>query len=496
MADTIMVAYSFNQDNPLQVEAELGAIRALVQQTKCKIDPQENSNQQQIEDRLIKIGKDILIFHFAGHAGGASIELNDEFSPEMNFTDMKVFSQVIAKDASGLRLVFLNGCSTKEQSVYLRNQGVPAVISTTLPLDDVYALKFARRFYELFFKNERNLSLKEAFERALQSFNSLENMQFFTETGGLKNENLIHPAKRGSFVLPPDNSGEIYQLEGDTDVLNQTFAEWQSQVTDSDSKLLDLDKVVPVNGGPKLDDAHLLCDRGSQVSLFHSILSKKAAGQLPQPHFIFINGHNSDGVSELLQRLDKYLLPAACGNCAHRLETLKFPDEAFFGIENDPQKPMLALEEIFQTQVVNNSAQGFGDNSLFVFCHKIYKPFWKNGIEALFRHYIGAYSNTLQQISPRIVVLFLLVHSGKPEQKPMLKEFADMYRRLKTDFDQQMEYFENLPLIEEGDLFEWHDEVFQASWDVGEFPIEKSDMFYVEAMNYMKTVIAANKTNA
>lgn len=496
MADTIMVAYSFNQDNPLEVDAELKAIRELVQKTKCKIDPLPLANQQQIEERLMLLNKSILVFHFAGHAGGAAIELNDGFSDTVTFTDMKVFAETIAQDAGALRLVFLNGCSTKDQSEYLRNQGIPAVISTTLPLDDGYALEFARFFYRWFLSKELNLSLQSAFTKALKSFNSSDKTRFFTETGELKNQNLLHPAKRGNFILTQDDPREIYQLEGDAAVLGQTFDEWQSKAAETESKPLDLDKAAPANGGPHFDDAYLLCDRGDQVNLFNRILVDKAAGKLPQPHFIFINGHNSDGVSELLLRLDKYVLPSVCGQFGHRLETLKFPDEAFFDLENDPKKPMLALEEIFQTQVVNKPGQGFGDNSLFVFCHKIYKPFWKEGIEALFRHYIGGYSNTLRQLSPRIVVLFLLVHSGKPEQKPMLTQFGDMYRRLKSDFNSQMEFFEALPLIEEGDLFEWHDEVFQTSWDTTEYPIEESDMFYLDAVRYMKKVITANKSNA
>ena len=147
MADTIMVAYSFNEDNPLNVPKELRAITELVQQTKCKIDPLPKANQFQLENRFMLLKQDILIFHFAGHAGNASIELNDGFSEEMFFTDMKVFSEIIAADATALRLVFLNGCSTKDQSEYLRSQKVPAVISTTLPLDDIYALRFAHLFY-------------------------------------------------------------------------------------------------------------------------------------------------------------------------------------------------------------------------------------------------------------------------------------------------------------------------------------------------------------
>lgn len=225
-----MVVYSFNRNKPLQVDAELSAIRELVQKTKCKIDPLQNPDQKKIERRLLLLNKDILIFHFAGHAGGAAIELSDGKSDNMTFTDMRVFAETIAQDAHAMRLVFLNGCSTQDQSDYLRDQGVPAVISTTLPLDDDYAFDFAKQFYEFFFDRDYNLTLQGAFDRALRSFNSSDNTRFFTDTGEIKNRELLHPAKRGVFQFPFNGPRKIYQLEGDPKVLNQTFNEWQAPI--------------------------------------------------------------------------------------------------------------------------------------------------------------------------------------------------------------------------------------------------------------------------
>lgn len=498
MADTIMVAYSFNPDKPLKVTAELKAITELVQKTKCKIDPLENASQKQLEDRLALLGKEVLIFHFAGHAGGAAIELNDGFSENMNLTDMQVFSEIIGQDARALRLVFLNGCSTEDQSAFLRKQGVPVVISTTLPLDDDYAFAFAKLFYDKFFNRELNFDLQTAFEKTLLSFRSKTDTKLLDANGALLNPALIHPGKRGLFRIAPDTPREIYRIDGDVAVLAQTFADWQASLPlRQPEQITDLDKTKPVSGGVSQDDAYLLCDRGAQSDTFRKILRGKVQGKFPDPSFIFINGHNLDGIPDLLQRFEYYIVPEVCSGYSCRLDPVKFPDADFFDLPDDEKKPLLHLEEIYREQVVNKPGQKLGENSLLLICHKIYKPFWKNGLENLFHYYLNDYSNVMRrQIGERVIVLFFLVHTDKPEQKEVLNNFAGLYKKLKNDFPDRVEYFEKLPLIEEGDLLEWHDDVFRSALDTADYPIDVPEMFFTDASKYMKKVIAGHKRNA
>jgi len=376
MADTIMVAYSFNQNKPLQVTAELKAITELVQKTRCKIDPLEKASQKQLEDRIVLLGRAILIFHFAGHAGGASIELNDGFSEEVFLTDMQVFSQIIAQDAHALRLVFLNGCSTEDQSAYLRAQGIPVVISTTLPLEDGYAFAFAKLFYDKLFNKETGLSLQKAFDNTLRSFKSKDITQLFDANGNIKNDTLLHPTKRGNFAITPNTPKEIYRIDGDPVVLGQTFAEWQIEtLAQPANPITDLDKTKPVSGGLFLDDCYLLCDRKTQTDALRKILRGKVQGQYPEPNFIFGNGHNDDCIPELLLRFKKYVLPEICSGFNNRVDELNFPDADFFDLPGDEKKPMLHLQEIYREKLLNTSGQKFSDDTLFLICHKIFKPF-------------------------------------------------------------------------------------------------------------------------
>jgi len=101
-----------------------------------------------------------------------------------------------------------------------------------------------------------------------------------------------------------------------------------------------------------------------------------------------------------------------------------------------------------------------------------------------------------QQIGERIVVLFFLVHTDRPEQKESLENFTKMYANLKKDFPERVEYFEKLPLIEEDDLLQWHAEMFDNSLDTDEFPIENPEMYFIKARKYMKEVLNERKRNA
>lgn len=496
MADTIMVAYSFNEDNPLKtVQLELNAITMLVQKTKCKIDPLVKATQVQLENRIALLKDDILIFHYAGHAGDASVELNDEFTGEMYFTDMKVFAEIIAADATALRLVFLNGCSTADQVNFLLDQKIPAVISTNLPLDDNYAFEFAKLFYEKFFNKETNLSLQKAFDNTIRSFNAKENTKFFTDAGELNNPELIHPAKRGSFKIGPNTNKSIYRLDGETAVREQTFADWQITAVTQLQPVTDLDKTKPINLGLS-EDCYLLCDRQGQADTVRDIIKKKMQGALPDPNFIFINCHNNDGPPDLLQRFEKYVLPELCTGGA-RLDYLKFPPPDFFDIGNDPQKPLEHLKNIYNEQVSNKSQQKFGNDTLLILCHKIYKPFWKEGLKPFFEYYLDDYSKILrQELSERLVIFFLLIHAGKPEQLETLPKYAGLYETLKANRENRVDYFKELPRIEDVDILEWHDNVFKSALDTGKYPIEPPEMYFVEAREIMKGIITARNTHA
>ncbi len=109
-----------------------------------------------IIDYLTKFKDRVVLFHYGGHADSDSLMMTDQ---EGNAAGV---AQLLAQQ-SNLKLVFLNGCSTKGQVELLLELDIPAVIASSVPINDAKAKDFAANFY-LALVNDHNL--KEAFEIA------------------------------------------------------------------------------------------------------------------------------------------------------------------------------------------------------------------------------------------------------------------------------------------------------------------------------------------
>jgi hypothetical protein len=111
-------------------------------------------------ENLRTLSDSICLFHFSGHANETVLELRD------GSASSKGLASFLA-DCPELKLVFLNGCSTKEHVNQLRDAGVKAaIIATSAPVNDNRATKFSIWFYKALTEKHdsevRTLSLKEA----------------------------------------------------------------------------------------------------------------------------------------------------------------------------------------------------------------------------------------------------------------------------------------------------------------------------------------------
>lgn len=117
---------------------------------------------------LNRFANRVVLFHFAGHANLDHILLQREGSdaPELTF-----MGGVIPKLAQqkNLRCVILNGCSTHEHAKKILELGVPTVIGTNRPIDDVKAREFAEQFYQALAANH---TIGEAFDSATSHLTS------------------------------------------------------------------------------------------------------------------------------------------------------------------------------------------------------------------------------------------------------------------------------------------------------------------------------------
>lgn len=96
----------------------------------------------------------VVLLHYGGHADGRALLLSD---------DAAAGSEGVAtllQQQKHLKLVFLNGCSTRGQVARLLELGIPAVLATATPVGDEVATEVARLFYEAM---AGGMSIGEAF---------------------------------------------------------------------------------------------------------------------------------------------------------------------------------------------------------------------------------------------------------------------------------------------------------------------------------------------
>jgi len=214
-----LLAFSYNPDAALsEVINELRTLQRLLSETEGQPEPIWQVTQQDLENSLTKHRDDLRIFHYSGHAGPNALQLNSNSGGEQ--VSFAGGLAGLAGMASGLRLVFLNGCSTEDQAQVFIDKGIPAVIATTKPLADRYAVDFARRFYQNFTRINSKMSIKQAFEAAFYSF---------TGEHGSLTKAMLNERVRGSFDLDEDANEPLYELHINptkTSVESERFSDW------------------------------------------------------------------------------------------------------------------------------------------------------------------------------------------------------------------------------------------------------------------------------
>jgi hypothetical protein len=124
-------------------------------------EPDEASVDKIFSD-LITFRQELTIFHYSGHASMSQIFLNNAGGNAETLA-------LLLGQCPNLRLVFMNGCCTKGHVYHLFKNKVPFVIATNYEVRDALAYKFAAKFYETLFVNQRTgpETFKVAFGHAL-----------------------------------------------------------------------------------------------------------------------------------------------------------------------------------------------------------------------------------------------------------------------------------------------------------------------------------------
>ncbi|HAS46098.1 MAG TPA: hypothetical protein DCS93_36795 [Microscillaceae bacterium] len=134
----------------------------------------------------------ITIFHFGGHVNSDGLVLQniDAF--------FKPLAQELSqRNPASLKLVFLNGCSTKAHVQTLFDLGIKAVIATSVDVEDATATDFALHFYE---ELAAGHTIGEAYQSASNFIKSGSQEIRFQQLGEIvRGSKLIKPKKAEDF---------------------------------------------------------------------------------------------------------------------------------------------------------------------------------------------------------------------------------------------------------------------------------------------------------
>ncbi|GAA0859870.1 CHAT domain-containing protein [Aliiglaciecola litoralis] len=157
----VFLAFANDQDRHLatlkeESRAIFQALQPLEQINALAIHREESAEFDELYADLLSYRDRIVIFHYAGHADGSTLQLEGGTGGAGGIAGL-------LGQQSSLKLVFLNGCATKNQVKLLHDAGVPAVIATAVKISDSKATKLSTAFYAALAEGH---SIYEAFESA------------------------------------------------------------------------------------------------------------------------------------------------------------------------------------------------------------------------------------------------------------------------------------------------------------------------------------------
>lgn len=161
----VFLAFANVKDNHLPLlEEERKAITAelipLASKQFFQLFTESSATTKDLSRYVAEFKDRVLLFHYGGHAESDKIFLSDQAASSGGLAQLLGLQ-------SDLKLVFLNGCSTREQVELLFQAGIPAVVATSVPVEDAAAKEFATIFYKALATRH---NLEEAFKLAAADY--------------------------------------------------------------------------------------------------------------------------------------------------------------------------------------------------------------------------------------------------------------------------------------------------------------------------------------
>ncbi len=155
-------AHANNAPLPELVE-EIRAIETLLrplhERGMWALSSNRAANLEDVFSTFSRLGAEIAVFHYAGHANQRELHLEDG-GQVRGIAELFGLAQ-----GQPLRVVFLNGCASEGMVKDLHEAGVGAVIATSRPVEDLLARDFAKCFYQTWAIEGK--TLEQAFQTAV-----------------------------------------------------------------------------------------------------------------------------------------------------------------------------------------------------------------------------------------------------------------------------------------------------------------------------------------
>lgn len=139
-------------------------LRSILQGAKdrnlCELEVRTNVTLSEIDEVFRRHVSRVAIFHFGGHADAERLLM--ESAGGTKAAHAEGLAGYLGGQG-GVKLVFLNGCSTRPQVAKLLDKGIDVVLAAARPVDDAAARAFAVDFYRQLIAGR---SFRDAFERA------------------------------------------------------------------------------------------------------------------------------------------------------------------------------------------------------------------------------------------------------------------------------------------------------------------------------------------
>ena len=110
---------------------------------RLQVEP--NAELEDLFELFDRFPDQVAIFHYGGHADGNALQLESPGGGNA-VAHAGGLAQLLGL-SKALKLVFLNGCATRDQVKSLLDHGVKAVIATSAPINDGMASEFSQQFY-------------------------------------------------------------------------------------------------------------------------------------------------------------------------------------------------------------------------------------------------------------------------------------------------------------------------------------------------------------